>query len=49
MKTAGSITNPSDYLGRKILKRIKADDLCLLSPESRLRIISGYLKKAIEG
>ncbi len=48
MKTAGSITNPSDYLGRKILKRIKADDLCLLSPESRLRIISGYLKKVIE-
>lgn len=48
MKTAGSITNPSDYLGKKILKRIKADDLCLLSPESRLRIISGYLKKVTE-
>jgi pilus assembly protein CpaF len=48
MKTAGSITNPLDYLSRKILKRIKADDLCLLSPESRLRIISGYLKKVIE-
>jgi pilus assembly protein CpaF len=48
MKTSGSIVHQSDYLGKKILKKIKADDLFLLSPESRLRIISGCLKKIIE-
>ena len=48
MNIAGSITNTSDYLGKKILKKIKADDLCMLSPESRLRMIGGYLKNIIE-
>ena len=48
MNIAGSITNTSDYLGKKILKKIKADDLCMLSPESRLRMIGGHLKNIIE-
>lgn len=48
MKTAGSTTDPSNYLGKKILKKIKADELYTLSPESRLKIISGYIKKIIE-
>ncbi len=48
MNTEGNIISISDYLGKKILKKIKADDLCTLPPESRLKIIGRYLKKIIE-
>ena len=48
MSTTGSIVEVSDYLGKKILKKIRADDFCRLSPESRLKRIDKYLKKIIE-
>ena len=48
MSAEESIVSISDYLGKKILKEIKADNLCILPPESRLKTISGYLKKIIE-
>ena len=48
MNSVENIVSISDYLGRKILKKIKADDLCTLPPESRLKIIGGYLKKIID-
>lgn len=48
MSSNGSNTGVSDYLGKKILKNIKADDFCRLSPELRLKRIDGYLNKIIE-
>jgi len=48
MNTAGNVVGISDYLGKNVLKKIKADDLRILPQESRLKIIGGYLKKIIE-
>jgi len=48
MSSTGGNIDISNYLSKKILKKIKADDISKLSPEARLKRIDKYLREIVE-